>query len=256
MKVISYSLFGDVKSFEFPFYLRGLYFNLRMNKLIYPDWYTVVHISRPVYNEYELLFTSMLNEFKVIAYIQEEEPLCKAMLWRMHPIFYGFATHVLCRDADALTSYREAQSVNLWIQQGQNAHVIHDNPSHGGLMGGLVGFKSEVIRNTFKSFDNFIDGWDLSKRGSDQDLLNKRVLPLVKDRLYTADLQAFKPSTNPGDSNPIPGVDKRLWESNLCSAFIGSAGVNDFETLRFFKRFDKTDYSDFEKQFKNIFYWA
>jgi hypothetical protein len=253
MKVISFSIFrAPCEHFEFMSYLRGLYFNARMNTLIYPDWETWIHVQEEVYNEYQNYFQRLPAD---LVRVMSESPLCESMLWRLNPIFEDNVTHTIFRDADALTSYREAQSVNLWIKSGKDAHVIHDNPSHSGLMGGMTGLKGDVIRNKFYSLNDLIKGWDLSKRGSDQDLLNKRILPLVNDSLYTADLQSFKTTTNPGKENPILHVDHRLWESNLCTSFIGSAGVNELETLRFFKRFDKTDYSDFEKEFSDICYW-
>lgn len=259
MKVISYSIFrAPCEKFEFMAYLRGIYFNWRMNNLIYPDWKMYVTISRSIQNsEYNKFFID-LKANGVWVDLHEDAPLCRSMLERMYPVLMSESvgiTHVLCRDADALTSYREAQSVNLWIKSGKDAHVIHDNPAHGGLMGGMVGFRTEAIRKHFNSLNALTEGWDLSKRGSDQHLLNKRILPFVKDSLYTHDLQGYRPTGGPGMGASL-NVDKRLWESNLCSAFIGSAGVNEMETLRFFKRFDKTDYSEFEKEHSEICYWA
>lgn len=262
MKVISYSIFrAPCEKFEFMAYLRGLYFNVKMNQLIYPGWTTCIHVHTEIMQRYNSFFNGLCdlfdsNKLFLITHTYSDLKLCEGMIWRMEPVFYPQTTHVLCRDADALTSYREAQSVDVWLKSGAAAHIIHDNPAHGGLMGGMVGFKCDAIRKGYRSWEHMIKGYDLSKRGSDQYLLNKRVLPLVQDSLYTADLQAFKPYTNPVNDPPLPGVDKRLWESNLCSAFIGSAGVNEMETLRFFKRFDKTDYSEFEKQHSDICYWA
>lgn len=258
-KVISYSIFrAPCEKFEFMAYLRGCYFNARMNKLIYPGWHIMIHCSSEVLEQYYNYWVGLgkINDNLSVIESDNNIPLCESMLWRIDPIFNSEVSYVICRDADAITTYREAQSVNLWLKSGKDAHVIHDNPAHGGLMGGTIGLKGDVIRNKFSSLNDLIKGWDLQKRGSDQDLLNKRILPIVKDSLYTADLQAFRPTTNPGKENPIPGVDPRLWESNLCCSFVGSAGINELETLRFFKRFDKIDYSEFEKEHSNICYWA
>ena len=59
MKVISYSLFGDPMGFEFPFYLRGLYFNARMNSLLYPGWVTHVQIAWNVWDYYQELLLDL-----------------------------------------------------------------------------------------------------------------------------------------------------------------------------------------------------
>jgi hypothetical protein len=253
MKVISYSIFrAPCEKFEFMAYLRGLYFNARMNALIYPGWKTVINVQNSIYDKYEKYLTGLpIHNIHIFG----EAPLCESMLWRLDPIFSDDVTHILCRDADAITTYREAQSVNLWLDSKKDAHVIHDNPAHSGLMGGMIGLKAGPIKEKYRSLNDLIKGWDLQKRGSDQDLLNKRILPLVKDSLLTSDMQVFRP-TSPLGMVSLPDVDPRLWESNLCASFIGSAGVNELETLRFFKRFDKTDYSEFEKEHSDILYWA
>lgn len=59
MKYICYSIFGDPYSFEFNWYLRGLVFNLRMNKLLYPDWHTQFSIERSIWFKYEPLFSDL-----------------------------------------------------------------------------------------------------------------------------------------------------------------------------------------------------
>lgn len=246
-KVISYSLFNNCRwNFEMGFYLRGIYFNARMNALIYPEWETWLYVSSPVYNKYEDYLKRL-----PIAFIQivSEAPRCEAMLHRMMPAFHPEVTHVLCRDADAITTYREAGSVNRWLKSGKSAHMILDNPAHGGMMGGMVGFKTDKIRTHFKSFNSLIEGEDLKLHGSDQHLLNMRVYPRIKDDVYI-------------DKDPIkmvaelPGVDKKYWESDLCARFIGAPGACDMELLRFFKRHDPKNYDHFEKEFSGLLYWA
>lgn len=266
MKAISYSIFrGDCEEFEFKAYLRGLYFNFRMNELIYPDWKMCLHVEEKVYKEHLDYIVKLTRLFDVDMIVLESAPLCQMMLWRMYPIYSGMYnnyTHVLCRDSDALTTYREAKMIHLWalntaVNTGASLMCIWDNPSHAGLMGGMTAFKSEAIRHHFPTFSSLVKGFDLNKRGSDQNLLNQRVYPLFKDRILFEDHRTdynktgvFEPKTN------LPGVDGKLWESNLCTSFIGSAGFNELETLRFFKRFDKRDFTVFEKEFINICYWA
>lgn len=245
VKVIAYSIFGDLNSFELPFYLRGLYFNSRMNKLIYPDWQTWVYVQDTVYNQYESYFNSpLLSRVEVLG----EAPLCESMLWRMRPLFTDGVTHLLCRDADAITTYREAKSVESWLQSGRLVHAILDNTAHSGLMGGMIGFKASARDKIFKNslikpkWDDLVVNQKLSQRGSDQHLLNRAILPLIQDDIFWS-------------ATPPTIKDSPLWESNLCAFFIGAAGVNELETIRFFKRFDKTDYSEFEKQHSDICYW-
>jgi hypothetical protein len=242
MKVISYSIFrAPCEKFEFMAYLRGLYFNARMNALIYPEWKTVVFVQNSVYDKYEEYFLGLpIHQVNVLG----EAPLCEAMLWRMKPVFDEDVTHVLCRDADAITTHRESVSVSEWVSSNFAIHAILDNPAHSGLMGGMIGIKTYAIKGRmFKNWNDMIRRWNLTKRGSDQHLLNQDILPSLKDSvMWAKDLKSVTSS--------------KLWESDLTCRHIGSAGVVEMETLRFFKRFDKTDYSEFEKQHSDILYWA
>lgn len=245
--VISYSLFNDCRwPFEFGFYLRGIYLNARMNALIYPEWETWLFVSSPVYKKYEDFLTSLPISF---IHITSESPRCEAMLHRMLPAFHAGVDHLICRDSDAITTYREACSVHRWLKSGKSAHMILDNPAHGGMMGGMVGFKTEKIRQRFSSFESLIEGFDLSWHGSDQHLLNMRIYPYIKDDVYLDK----DPIKHPVD---LPGVDKKYWESDLTCRFIGAPGACDMELLRFFKRHDPNNYDDFEKEFRHILYWA
>lgn len=262
MKVISYSLFGDQDSFEFPFYLRGLYFNVRMNRLIYPGWETCIMISESIKEKVMPFLLKLPIRF---ISVMPDAPLCEAMLWRMKPIFWKdeVVTHVICRDADAITTYKEAQAVQEWVDSGLGFHGITDNPAHSlPMMGGMVGFRVDHFRQTFPqwtSFEEMIKGHDLSKRGSDQDFMMKKIYPFAKDNMMGHFFDGCRENvkiTKHTAGKQIPGVDSKLWESNLTCRHIGSPGVVDFETLRFFKRFDKMDYSAFEKEFPEICYWV
>lgn len=264
MKVIAYSIFGNPKDFEFKFYMRGLYFNIRMNRLIYPEWTTWVMMENNVYEKYENFFLLLNGKFGVKLFRAGTGQLCEMMLWRMWPLFFELPiTHVLCRDADAITTYKEAQAVQEWIDSGLGFHGITDNPAHSlPMMGGMIGFRTDHFRQTFpqyKSLEDLTKRWNLTQRGSDQSLLMSDIYPKAKDNMMGHFFDGCREKvkiTTRSVQNQIPGVDPKLWESNLCAFFIGAAGVNDFETLRFFKRFDKTDYSDFEKEHSDICYWA
>lgn len=264
MKVISYSLFGDPSSFEFPFYLRGLYFNARMNALLYPGWSTCVAISETVKEKYLPMLMKMPTRYISVF---PDAPMCESMLWRMAPIFWKegspVVTHVICRDTDAITTYKEAQAVQEWIDSGFSVHGITDNPAHSlPMMGGMVGFRVEHFKQLFPqwtSFEEMIKGQDLRNRGSDQDFMMKKIYPKAKDHMMGHFFDGCREKvyyTKNLVSNQIQGVDTRLWESNLTCRHIGSPGIVDMETLRFFQRFDKTDYSAFEKEFSNVCYWA
>lgn len=260
MKVLSYSLFGDPSSFEFGFYLRGLIFNLRMSKILYPDFHVSVYVEFDIAVKYE----DLLNNLRQFG-LHQVSPIkkasrCEMMLWRMKPFFERGVDYVICRDLDSVSTYREALCTYEWLNSGLPYHAINDNAAHGGLMGGLVAFKSEDFKRDtgYTSFDHMIRGLDLRQHGSDQNFLNKSVLPKIKNKLFLHNLkgagcQALVVKTEVPASGP---VDRKLYESDFISRFIGSPGVIDFELIRFFNRFSPDQkWDNFEKKYSNIFYW-
>lgn len=247
-KIISYSLFKGPDPLAELFYVRGMYLNVLMNSLVYPDWKTVVHVDRYIFDKYQDLFTHIIANYSVKVSISEiEYTHCQKMLWRMEPIFDDRVEYVICRDADALTSYREANAVGEWIKSGEVLQGIKDNPAHSiPLLGGLCGFKAEPIRSKYGSWENMITKTKrpIEDHGTDQHFLNDVIFPDF-------------PSTN---YQWQPGPSKRsnpLWASDLCTSFIGAAGVNEMETLRFFRSHLPGWGSDQDlwKQYPKLFYW-
>lgn len=255
MKIISYSLFGESNydknnRFVFDKYLLGVYFNARMNKLIYPDWQTEVQVDQRIYDKYVGYFEKISILFGAGSCLfVSDNILCMDMIERLAPIYYDHEyrpTHILCRDLDSVTTYKEAKAVNEWMQSGKGFHAINDNTAHGGLMGGMVGIDVDQFYKIFpeySTFESLISEWNLRERGSDQHLMNQRLGLKAKNNLLT---------------HSMPESDKKnkLWESDLTIRHIGSAGVNEMELLRFFQRFDDDQrYYDFEDEFNQICYW-
>jgi hypothetical protein len=248
MRYISYALFKDCKDFEWNYYLRGLYFNVRMNKLIYPNWRTHVAIHKDVYDKY----TNYIQDLqKLITFdvtiIDEPVERCKAMLWRLDVLFTKpHVEAVICRDLDAITTYRESLAVNSWLQSGRIAHGINDNPAHSiALMGGMCGFTRGLLnRVTVSEWIDIKAARNLKAHGSDQDLLMTVIYPRVEDSIVVT-------------KNPLQVRDNHLWESDLVCSFIGSAGVNEMELIRFFANHDENSdlFTIFEKEYKELMYW-
>lgn len=265
MKVVSYSLFGDPSSFEFGFYLRGIYFNARMNKILYPDFFTIIMVDESIHQKFFSLLDDIHTLFFSVYVIFQHKDRCTSMFQRMSPIFnadfFGDPiTHVLCRDADSVSTYREANCVYEWLQSGLPYHAINDNDAHAGLMGGLVGFRSEdFTRDTgYTLFEQMIQGQDLRKHGSDQNFMNKYIHPKIKHGLFMHRLKGQGIEAKRTETVvPSGHVDKKYRHSDLISRYIGSAGVIDFELLRWFKDNDPDPKFDaFEKKYSEIFYWA
>ena len=188
---MSYSLFGYGQKydncFSFDSYLSGLMLSLRFNKLLYPSWHNILQLDKVTHEAYEYLFSSLEKIEALKIEINEEAPLCKAMLWRLKPIFWGKAdesefTHVICRDLDSLSTYREVQAVKTWIDNDKAAHAIADSVSHTiPMLGGMIGFRPSefTARTGIKSFENLIalNKFDMSVKGADQKFLNQIVYP-------------------------------------------------------------------------------
>lgn len=266
MKLISYALFdGNAQPFEKAAYIRGFYWNARMNNFLYPDWRTHLEVDRATYQKYQRLFDWLVENNTLHLTVNEgTPPLCEGMLWRMKPVFTIDVSHVLCRDADSVTTYREAQCVQQWLEHKPyyQFHAINDNPAHSGLMGGMVGFDTAMLKSLmgWNSFEDIVRGHDLSQRGSDQHLLNGVVHPkisgwLMQHKLAGSGVQSMVTYESAGYD--IPNVSTALWESNLTCRHIGSAGVVEMEMLRFFERFDiyNWKFKVIEKEFPQIFYW-
>jgi hypothetical protein len=260
-KIISYSLFNSssAQRFEKLAYIRGFYLNCRMNNLLFPnpDWVTHLEIESQLYEEYKGLFDWLKQYNNLSISVNPNNPaLCEGMIWRMKPIFNIDVTHVLCRDSDALGTYREALAVQHWLESGEGCLSLHDNPAHSGLMGGMVGFDTSRFKayTRLYSWEEMVSGFDLSQRGSDQHLLNQRIFPLV-----AGDVRQRTTKTLPSiyEKGFVPHVDAKLWVSNLCVSFIGSPGANELETIRFLTSNDiyMWKYKEIETQFKELFWW-
>lgn len=246
-KVISYALFkhSETPQWLFNFYLRGLVWNVKMNALIYPEWTSHVEIDAGVFSDYDNIIYALRDHYGMTFNVNQLEDCCKCMLWRLKPIFEDTEL-VLCRDADAITTWRERMAVGEWLNTPYNTHGISDNTAHTlPLMGGMIGFKSAFINNIWKSWSNFMAlSEDLSKHGSDQDYLMKAIYPFVKDDILVSNMYG-RESIN--RQNP-------LWESDLTCRHIGSAGVVEMEIIRFFKKYPNP-MLEVEQKYSHIFYW-
>lgn len=280
MKAISYSLFGYGKErqkncFDFNSYIRGLMINIRMNRLIYPGWENIVHVDRATYDAFFYLLTNAKGLRVVVC---EDAPLCLAMLWRMRPVFVqNFDStwrydHVICRDLDSPTTYREAQAVQQWIINDKSMHAITDSVSHNlPLMGGMIGARPNYFtEHVAKNWEQMIElGKDIdwSAKGADQTFLNKYIYPVFANKGHESITQHYV--LGHGDTflndwhNKIPNlilprVAIEMMESNDVCGHIGAAGFYGPPMFRFLRdhRDKFTDLLELEKNYPGIFNWC
>lgn len=277
-RAISYSLFGAGKpkhpsSFDFVSYLRALLLSIRMNRLLYPDWKTILETDESTYMAYQGLLDGLRNCGLVIN-INQEEPLTKAMLWRLAPVFsYNLYTHVICRDLDSPPTYREAQCVQEWINSDLAAHAITDSISHGiPMLGGLVGFHTGYwpMRTGYQHWREMFANvnMDFSQKGMDQTFLNQMIYPKFANPNENPSIMQHyilgMPNTFlPGYRNAIPnieveGVPSEMNESNDTCSHMGQAGWLLPPTFKFLVKYKDrfADIYEVEKSYPDVAYWV
>jgi len=189
MRVISYSLFGYGKDkaencFEFNCYLRGLMVNIRLQRLLFPDWRIRVHLDKQTYEGFKRFWELLSEDVHTNAIdivICEDAPLTKAMLWRLKPMFDENVEVFICRDIEAPLMYKDVQAVTQWIDSTKVAHAITSSNSHNiPMMGGMIGFKrgarDRTGANTWEQMVNARLRWDV--KGTDQDFLTNYIYEL------------------------------------------------------------------------------
>lgn len=269
-RAIVYSLFGagiEYKNcFSFYNYLQGLAINLRLARLIYPDWEVVLETDTSTYQQYQDLLTALPI---VIEINDSGQELCRAMLWRLKPIWHDY-THVLCRDLDSPLTYRERQAVEHWISHGKTGHAITDSVSHTiALMGGMIGFVPEYfkMRTGFASWQAMMadSPINFNVKGSDQDFLNQVIYPKIAGPGNDSITQHYvlgMPNTFLSDyHNHIPAIelaiDPELVESNNTCGHIGAAGYYTGPTFKFLHKYKDAfaDLREIEAKYPKIFFW-
>lgn len=271
---ISYSLFGYERGradncFDFNSYLRGLLINIRMNRLLFPDWDIILQTDKNTYEAWGSLFDRLPIKLEVH---QNDVPLTLAMLWRLRPCFNLDYTHVLCRDLDSPPTYREAQAVQYWINRDKAAHAITDSVSHDTpMLGGMIGFRPQYFMDkvgarTWKELIDKRNNYDWNKKGSDQTFLRDIVYPCFAQHGTDSITQHYvlgMPNSFLMDChNHIQDMDLgqlvQYKDSNDVAGHIGAAGYYETAMFKFLrKHWDKfTDILDIEKDYANIFYWV
>lgn len=280
MKAISYAIFGyerktALNCFEHNTYVRGFMVNVRFNRVLYPHWQTVLNIDAQSYSPHRKLYDWLQNKgFITINIFPDDEPLCRAMLARMRTVFsYTHPewtyTHVLCRDVDSICTYREAQAVAQWIDEGKTAHCITDSISHNiPMMGGMIGFRpaelsSLVGVNSWDEMMALSSGIDFKRKGSDQDFLNKYIYPKVAESVtehFVLGMRHNLPEVD-GRHYSIPDyaipVDPMYKVTNDCAGHVGASGYYEPPTLKFLNHIDpyRDEYQQIESQFPKLFFW-
>lgn len=185
-KVISLALFGEDNR-----YSQFLPAVIRAHHTLFPreeGWILRIHHDEHVYTD---KFGAMLHGLETrglieLRYMGSGVPLCKAMLWRLAPLFDPEVEVTFCRDLDALPTPRDRACCEEFLASDKLIHTIHDSSSHDGIMGGMSGFKASLrqhwpltsLEQVYSNAENPLPGqiegkieWHI--HGADQDALNR-----------------------------------------------------------------------------------
>ena len=276
---ISYALWGkdaprQHECFDYESYLRGMAMCIRMNRLLYPDWVTVIHTNDVCFESLVELYENIKN---VHVIRMPDGPLCYNMLWRLFPIYCGY-DRVLCRDSDSPATWRERAMVQEWITDGTAAHTITDSTGHGlAMLGGMIGFCSREFREMTKLplWDVLLtseQGIDFNVKGSDQTYINKVLYPCFA-RKGQESITAHYIKGMPDNflrnyhrdvpTGNLPFLDETLQDSNDITGHTGAAGFYETAMMKFIRRFEGqfNDIENNERKYnksigKNVFYWV
>lgn len=139
MKYISFSLWGDV-----PKYLVGAVENVKLAKVIYPDW--VCRFYVPYLGVTPELDKTITELESLGAHIMGGQPDMSEMYWRYLVADLKDVDYWIARDCDSRLSMREKAAVDQWIESGKLISSLRDHPAHcRGMNGGLIGAKGGVL---------------------------------------------------------------------------------------------------------------
>ncbi len=273
-KAISYALFGygkpqQTNCFSHDSYLRGLLINIRLNRLLYPQWVNVIHLDQSTYNAFKDLFDNLPDSEIVIC---PDAPLCLAMLWRVKPFFETTKySHVICRDLDSPATYREAQCVQEWINEKTTMHAITDSISHNiPLMGGMIGARPDYFTmRVCQSWDDMLkldSSFNFAVKGSDQHFLTRVIYPKMaipgEDSITQHYIEGYGNTFLQHYHNQVPNIElpinDSLKDSNNICGHIGSAGAYTSAIEKFLSDRKELflDIHEIEKPFADTFYWV
>jgi len=221
-KVISYSLWGDNKLYNY-----GIYENALLLNRIFPEWYMVVYYTKTA-------ITKVIDEIKKINNVE-----CVLVDIPNHPrnsmlrFLAGFNKNndvVIFRDADSRLIQRDADAVKEWLDNtNKSIHIIRDKETHKKICAGLWGARNRILCNKdiiakYYEYFNLLD----SKWTIDEKFLNQIIYPkLINDATIHAEFNCDE-SNATGFPN---GCVSRTVD--------GFCGMTNGRTLNAFKQFNE-----------------
>jgi hypothetical protein len=139
MKIISYSLYGDLNR-----YIEPLIFNAINLDLFYSGWQIRVYHDSTV--PFKILDELSSLGVKLIHIQSTEFANFGAKFWRFLPVFENDIEYLILRDSDSIFTTREVNLVQNWINSESNFHIIRDHELHiSPILAGMFGIKKALF---------------------------------------------------------------------------------------------------------------
>lgn len=140
-KFISFSLFGNKRM-----YTEGAIQNVRLAKMIYPDWTVRIYCDENV-SETVVERLSAHENCEIVVY--KTLPKRMGQMCRFLPLGEEVRAVVIVRDADSRLNLREKRAVDEWIASGKRFHLMYESmhPTNT-ILGGMWG--ARCVRHTTK----------------------------------------------------------------------------------------------------------
>ena len=144
-----------------------------MNKLLYPDFDIVIHISSNIKNNplYNLLLKLQENNLISMVEITSDYNDTEPTLWRYKPLLNKECDLLLCRDIDSLPTVDEVRATKYFIESDYKVSTIRSHTNHTTsatiILAGLCSFRPKEINFDYNNFDELLSnvrgGWGLDQ---------------------------------------------------------------------------------------------
>ena len=212
-KIISFSLWGSG-----PCYNWGALENALAAQELFPEWTCRYYIGKGVDK-------NMLRKLKTLSnveIIKMKKDKGNKMMWRFTPCFETDGV-VIVRDTDSILNPRDKAVVEAWLKSDKDFHIIrdHDGGHLSRIMGGMFGVRNGILHKMNNEFNNDVDSQS-AQYGKDQEWLNEKVYPLIRDNCIVHDSKPwFEDEKDIRD--PFP--------NNNYKGYIGEIKCNNFPRI-------------------------
>lgn len=171
-------------------YIKGLFNNLELAKVIYPDWEVWVYVGKNTIDQ-ETKDKIKKEVDKVIEF--DDTNSFVGMRVRFIPAGNKDIEYFCSKDVDSSLNWKEKAAVDAWIESGKDWLTMRDAPIHcnwpmiaqmWGCKGGLINFEEEL--------NNYFNERNINSWHGDQEFLRDVIWPVAKENCLDFDSHKLK----------------------------------------------------------------